>query len=137
MKESCPALRIIYLSRSMLPSRAANSVHVMKMCRALARNGHDVTLVASKARQCPAESIYGYYGVEPVFKLAALGGRSDRVPGLLLYLINCLLYLRKEQKPDIIYGRDIFTLFPASSILKVPFFYEAHKPPTTFIHSFL
>jgi len=92
MKESCPALRIIYLSRSMLPSRAANSVHVMKMCRALARNGHDVTLVASKARQCPAESIYGYYGVEPVFKLAALGGRSDRVPGLLLYLINCLLY---------------------------------------------
>lgn len=39
-------MKIAYLSASTIPSRAANSVHVMKMCQAFAQLGHEVTLYA-------------------------------------------------------------------------------------------
>ena len=39
-------MKIAYISKSVIPSRAANSIHVVKMCHALADNGHEVTLLA-------------------------------------------------------------------------------------------
>ena len=39
-------MRIAYLSGTPIPSRAATSVHVMKMCQALAAQGHEVSLHA-------------------------------------------------------------------------------------------
>ena len=39
-------MRILYISKSVIPSRTANSIHVMKMCQALADNGHEVILLA-------------------------------------------------------------------------------------------
>ena len=39
-------MRIVYISNSTIPSKAANSVHVMKMCQAFADNGHEVVLLA-------------------------------------------------------------------------------------------
>ena len=39
-------MKIAYISKSFIPSRTANSIHVMKMCSALAENGHEVTLLA-------------------------------------------------------------------------------------------
>ncbi len=48
-------MRILYVSFSYVPSRRASSVHVVKMCHALAGTGHSVTLVTKKcaARQEP------------------------------------------------------------------------------------
>ena len=39
-------MKIVYISSSTIPSRAANSIHVMKMCQAFANNGYDVVLLA-------------------------------------------------------------------------------------------
>ena len=39
-------LKLVYVSRSIIPSRTANSVHVMRMCQAFADNGHEVILLA-------------------------------------------------------------------------------------------
>ena len=39
-------MKICYLSASLIPSRYANSVQVMKMCQAFVRNGHEVELYA-------------------------------------------------------------------------------------------
>ena len=39
-------MNILYISNSIIPSRTANSIHVMKMCQAFADNGHEVTLLA-------------------------------------------------------------------------------------------
>lgn len=33
-------MKIVYLSASSIPSRTANSIHVMRMCAAFAKNGH-------------------------------------------------------------------------------------------------
>src|SRR5262245_65669222 len=66
------ALRIAYLSGSKLPSREANSIHVMKMCQAFARLGHEVILLApdvSAGLEVGVSDIYAFYGVEPCFEL--------------------------------------------------------------------
>lgn len=131
------ALKIVYLSRSMLPSKTANSVHVMKMCQALAINGHDVTLVACGFPKYSKEYIFDYYGVSNNFEINMLKGRGDKVTGLLLFLVNFFFHLKKNKLPDLFYGRDLFTLTIAKSMFKVPFYFEAHKPPTTFIHLLL
>ena len=44
-------MNITYISQSALPSRTANSIHVVKMCRAFAGNGIDVVLLAPENRK--------------------------------------------------------------------------------------
>jgi hypothetical protein len=39
-------MKILYISNSTIPSRTANSIHVIKMCHAFADNGHEVILLA-------------------------------------------------------------------------------------------
>lgn len=39
-------MKIVYISRSIIPSRTANSINVMKMCSMFASLGHEVTLLA-------------------------------------------------------------------------------------------
>ncbi|NLZ54025.1 MAG: glycosyltransferase family 4 protein [Thermoanaerobacteraceae bacterium] len=130
-------MEIVYISRSILPSRAANSVHVMKMCQALAQNSHIVTLVAAKITKNQTEDLFNYYGVQENFKIMLLNGRTDKAAGLLLYLINFYLYIKKAKPPELFYSRDLFTLTLATLLINTPFLYETHKPPTTFIHSYL
>ena len=38
-------MKILYIAPSFIPSRTANSVHVMKMCNAIGSIGHDVSLI--------------------------------------------------------------------------------------------
>lgn len=42
-------MKILYISPSVLPSRSANSIHVMRMCEAFASLGHEVTLLAYRS----------------------------------------------------------------------------------------
>lgn len=44
-------MNIAYISNSFIPSRTANSIHVMKMCQAFSNNGHNVTLFVPDARK--------------------------------------------------------------------------------------
>jgi len=108
------------------------------MCQALAQNGHDVQLVASSPIIRNTVSAHGYYGIRDIFKVILLKGKSDKIAGLLLFLTNFLFFIKKTSPPDVFYGRDIFTLYIASLISKgTPFYFEAHKPPTTVVHMFL
>lgn len=61
-------MKIAYLSESRIPSREANAVHVMKMCQALSRLGHEVDLMAMEPREADGiASVHAAYGVEPTF----------------------------------------------------------------------
>ena len=64
-------MKIAYLSYSAIPSREANGVHVMKMCRAFAKHGHQVTLFARHGQEA-ADDVYRYYGVERIFEIVWL-----------------------------------------------------------------
>ena len=67
-------MKIAYISKSVIPSRAANSIHVVKMCHALADNGHEVTLLAPNIKdkdEKEISDIYKFYGVKN-FKIKKL-----------------------------------------------------------------
>lgn len=118
-------MRIHYLSASALPSDRANGVHVMKMCNAFARR-HDVTLFAY--RRGPDASLRAYYGVEGTFRIRPLP--RLRVPGLtrLSRTLAAALRTRREAPPDLLYGRDLYSLAAAAGA-GIPIVFEAHMPP--------
>ena len=76
-------MKIVYISNSIIPSRTANSIHVMKMCQAFADNGHEVLLLAPNYKEQNEKGIndvFDFYGVRNSFKIKKI------YPGLPLYL---------------------------------------------------
>ncbi|MDI6448180.1 glycosyltransferase [Anaerobaca lacustris] len=121
-------MRIVYLSASSIPSRSANSIHVMRMCEALGKNGHETTLVGKQYDSRLTEDVYGYYGVERAFELALIPCR--RIKGVGVFVLP-KLYLRLRQydpKEVLIYARDVYG---ASVAIRMGFqvIYEAHGLP--------
>ncbi len=122
-------MRIAYLSESIIPSRAANSVHVMKMCQAFAHNGHEVTLASrgdSKEGGVGIEDIFNFYGVNNAFELRRLqlpNVKGDRYIYAILAVLHALRF-----GADLVYGRCIHSCY-AATLLRLPVIYEAHKLP--------
>jgi glycosyltransferase involved in cell wall biosynthesis len=119
---------IAYISFSPIPSKAANSVHVMKMCSALSQNGRSVTLIAPRELhgiEPILGDVYEHYGVQPSFELCYLDSINGRLKQFH-YAFNCWNKIRKLN-PDLVYSR--FTpgaLLCAATGRKTV--YEAHIP---------
>ena len=121
-------MKIYYIAPSVIPSRAANSVHVMKMCQAMTQLGHRVSLIVPDFRETEkgVENIYRFYGVDSVFPVIRFpwfpfsGSR---------YLYSLLLSLWLSSRPaGIVYARDFYpAVFCALLGLQVVF--EFHGPP--------
>ena len=64
-------MNIVYIATSKIPSRTANSIHVMKMCHEFANEGHNVTLIYPnmKGIESNIKDVYSFYGVKSNFKL--------------------------------------------------------------------
>lgn len=119
-------MKIAYISQSKLPSRAANSVHVMKMCHAIASNGHSVALwglrpIAEAFSR--KSSIFLSYGVRRNFSLI----RLVHFRGIYrLYVLGAVIGAR-VWNPDIVYCRCIQSAKFAAR-LRLPIYFEAHHP---------
>ena len=77
-------MRLVYLSASKIPSREANSIHVMKMCQAFGHLGHEVTLLAPDVTvglKSSVSDIYAFYGVDRCFELRKVPWRPIRGRG--------------------------------------------------------
>lgn len=134
-------MRICYLSYTSIPSRAANSVHIMKMCEAFAKNGHEVRLYFPEGLNFEhgVKNPYSFYGVKENFIIKRIScfnliPEKYSQPILLSYLnsgINRLFYgykialLAKKFKADIVWGRDEMACF-WSVMLGMRTVYEAH-----------
>lgn len=120
-------MRITYLSISELPSRTANSIHVMRMCEAFANNGHDVELLAPSAEtEGPTTTdLYRYYGVAKNFRITKIYRPAFR-GGDYLYGVAAGFVARKR-RPDLAYARHLPAGFWAAKF-GVPLVYEAHAP---------
>ncbi|QKS72605.1 glycosyltransferase family 4 protein [Paenalkalicoccus suaedae] len=129
-------MKIAYLSASTVPSKDANSVHVMKMSQAFAKDGHDVILYARQSTE-KVDDDYYYYGVGNCFKIKKLSWPSLRFFGGFIYGRNVKKDIQKNEKADIYYGRDLYSLLNVSSIKGSQIYYEAHKPPATYVHKIL
>ncbi|KAB2953759.1 glycosyltransferase family 4 protein [Heliorestis acidaminivorans] len=126
--------KIVYLSASTIPSKAANSVHVMKMCQAFAKHGYEVTLLAWNGGGT-VEDAFEKYGVEPCFELV----RFERlnIPGAILHLsLKMYKWVKENKKVDIIYGRNLYALM-ATAKLNKKFVLEVHSPLNSHIQSLI
>lgn len=92
-------MKILYLSNSEIPSRTANSVHVMKMCQALAAKGHRVFLVTigKEPAGCLAKSeIFRFYGIRRRFRVLSIDPKSP-LPQETVRLPLLRWYARRQQ----------------------------------------
>jgi len=123
-------MRIAYISGSYLPSRQANSIHVMRMTDALARLGHEVTLYARTGatdgnNQSPStQSLREYYGVSGAAKVRLVPTLRFAQGRELLYAWQ-LRRLVTEEKPDLLYGRHVMGLVACQQV--APIAYEIHS----------
>lgn len=118
-------MKIAYVCHSPIPSNVASSIQIMKMCAALARD-HEVTLFCPTAKSDlqPAD-LYGFYGVEPTFRIlrlprrTSLLGRNLRPERLLRWQIALRGF-------DLVYARcntwDHYQLHK----IRRPLIFEAH-----------
>jgi glycosyltransferase involved in cell wall biosynthesis len=121
-------VKILYLSGFHIPSRAAHAVHAMKMCQALAQNGHEVTLFAHGQKLERTEGLYGYYGVHNTFSVKLMPW-IDMRGATLLSLPRLFRELRAYDRRDtLIYARSIYSAFLAAR-MGFRVVYEAHAPP--------
>jgi glycosyltransferase involved in cell wall biosynthesis len=121
-------MKIVYISNSIIPSRTANSIHVMKMCQAFADNGHEVVLLAPdryKEYQEGIENTFEYYGVKEKFELIKIDYSYVKGIGGFMYAMKCQKYINKFS-PDLIFGR--FTCGVALASLKYKAVLELHSP---------
>lgn len=122
-------MRIAYISNSIIPSKTANSIHVMKMCQSFAKNGHDVSLIAPDTSSADAQikDVFEYYDVDRLFEVIKLPwlevtGRA------YLYGMQIARHIKKV-KPDVIYGRYLHGCYMSSLINKnIPIYFESHAP---------
>jgi len=121
-------MNIVYISTSTIPSRTANSIHVMKMCQAFAHNGHEVVLLAPDKKEDiepGIDDVFDCYGVDPNFSLQKVTWYSLKGRGYIYGWLAARAAIR--HKPDLVFCRNLIgCYFAALSGQKVIF--ESHSP---------
>lgn len=125
-------MKIAYLSGALLPSQSANSVHVMKMCAALARQGHSVTLTGRRAPGATDAQIFEHYGVDRCFDLRLATSQTHVPrPRTAAFLALGLAPLQ----PDLCYVRyrpaGVLALLTGQRLV-----FEAHEFPKRLVDRF-
>ncbi len=125
--------KLIYISRAMIPSHSANSIHIMKMCQAFVKIGFDTELIAPYLRghsESCDNSIFDEYGISPIFKLKKISSITYKNNFFMNkistanYCLSIARYLKKT-KPGLVYGRYAPGCYIACH-MGIPTIYEAH-----------
>jgi glycosyltransferase involved in cell wall biosynthesis len=120
-------MKIAYLSSAAIPSTSAHSLQVMKMCQAMAQEGHAVTLLLPPGEPLPAASELGkQYGIQADFDICRVGllpivGRR----GLAMAEASMAVHL----SPDLAYARGVDIAW-AACLRGLYTLLEIHHPPT-------
>ena len=122
-------MRIVYICYSIIPSRSANSIQVMKMCQAFARQGHKVLLIApnrtGELDDGRGENVYSYYGISNCFDIIRLPMLSFKGRKTLYGVMSAIK--AKQFNPDLVYGRFLQGCY-YSALIGLSVAYEIHKP---------
>ena len=122
-------MKIVYISNSIIPSKTANSINVMKMCQAFAENGNEVVLLTPNKKnkiEKKIDDIYSYYGVKKNFVIEKLWCPDFR-GSAIFYTCAIFFYLLFNKKFNLAYGRFLYGCFIAA-ILRTEVIYESHAP---------
>lgn len=132
-------MRFYYLSNSLIPSKFANSIQVMKMCRAFSDYVKEVVLFARFNQQEKDVDIFQYYGVDPTFEADRI--KSLDISGLRRFhhAWKIIQRIRADKGPKELFGRDYYVLglIAFLGLIKAPMSLEIHQPPSKWLHTFL
>lgn len=120
-------MKLSYLSESVIPSQAANSVQVMKMSAALASEGIIVSLHARMPDERDLGDPYRYYGVVQRFKIHWGWYARNWRGRAWLYGLHGALKARLDGV-DVAYCRCPYSALMAAK-LGIPTVFEAHSVP--------
>jgi glycosyltransferase involved in cell wall biosynthesis len=118
-------MKIVYLANSKIPSRTANSIHVMKMCQAFAKNGHAVVLMTPDYGDIEpdVDDIYTFYGVDNCFAVQKIPLWPNRLKKLHRRWVNWQV---RQHRPDLVYARCHGLKLYSLETLGLPLVFEAH-----------
>ncbi len=99
----------------------------MRMCEALAGQGHTVRLVGKRQRGEAGEAgdLHACYGVAPTFEVETFARPGWRGGGVVFTLAMVRALLRSARAVDLVYSRDLLG-GAAAAELGLPVVYEAH-----------
>ena len=116
---------LVLISASQVPSTAANSIQVMKVCQAFTQLGCHVHLLVPGAAPVPWESLADHYGLQARFELEWLPVH----PGLHRYDFSLNAVRRaRALKADAVYVWPLQAAL-AALIQRMPVLLELHAPP--------
>lgn len=118
-------MKVAYITNSRIPAVFANGIQVMKMCEAIAKLGHHLTLfipINEKENfQLKEEDIFCFYGVERTFEIKRLPFRK-----IFIHDLTSSLFA-KMKKVDLCYTISAYAAYFAPR-LGIPTAFEAHNP---------
>ena len=116
-------MKIVYISSSEIPSRTANSVHVMKMCSAFSKYVETILFaIKGESKINP----YEYYESRRDFDLITVK-KAKNFFGSIGYIFKVLSLLEID-KNTLIYGRHRLVIF-LLSLRNTNIVYESHEIP--------
>jgi glycosyltransferase involved in cell wall biosynthesis len=126
-------MKIFYISPSTLPSRSANSIHVVYMCEALSKLGHEVVFFlhsnSLNSDGC-LEIISDVYGVSSKKIKAEIYNSNfarGKELGIAFRAVFCFIKDRiRKEPPEFIISRNLFAAVFLGLILKRLVVYETH-----------
>lgn len=134
-------MNIFYISSSSFPSRRANAVHVMNMCKALNNLSFRVTLfIRSESKDCK-KFIFDNYEINPelinIIETTPLLKRGTELFIALKSLTRYLLLNTLEKNSILIISRNIFAAYFLSFFHKKKLIYETHILETGIIRKLI
>lgn len=127
-------MRLYYISPSLIPSRTANSIHVVRMCEALSSLGNKVTLFTCREGGGAGnlrETIENYYGTTlnnvNINSFPLLFKRAMNLQIAIKSIWRCLLDVATGNKPDLIISRNLYAAYLVTHIIKCPLIFETHQ----------
>lgn len=128
-------MRFHYISPSTLPSRAANSVHVVWQCDGLHRVGAEVTLYAKRAMHDPGlmtQALEAAYGISSsALHLETVYNPSGGADNFRI-AYHAVRQIRRIGRSDAVLSRNLYAAFVLAVLYKIPLLFETHQLETGF-----
>jgi glycosyltransferase involved in cell wall biosynthesis len=124
-------MRLTYLADIRMPLERANGIQTVETCHALARRGHEVTLITRPDTHTPRRDPYVYYGLPriPGFAIEQAPVAGPAFARRVGYIAFALGRALGRARPDVLFTRDLgvaalFAQLPPA--MAPPLVYESH-----------
>jgi len=99
-------MEVMYIANTTIPSRSADSIHIIKMCEAFKKSGLKIVLVIPMdlKSMCSKIDIFNFYGINKMFKIKKILTLPGRGVAVFYLLAMCYSIFKR---PDIVYTRRV------------------------------